>query len=566
MRVLTRLYLFCLILCVPALVLAQETSRIEREERLIEKDKVLRERIEKQLPAAPVEQQPETAAPPVSGEQRAFVKKIVVKGVTLIPQNEVDAIVAPFENKDLSLGDMQAIVNRVTDAYRSRGYVTSRGYLPPQKLQQETLEILAVEAVTGDIEVRGNKYFKTPLIRGAIRPRKGEPFNYNELKKSLARLNSHPDRKVKAVLTPGKQPGTTDIILEVNERLPLHVRLDYDNFASRYVGKDRYTATFIDNNLLGFDDILSLEYQMTDRQSYQLYGFRYLFPVTEQLKLGASATRSKLSLEKEFEPLDARGKNRTYSLFAIYDLYSSEELQVAVNTGFDYLDTFNFQLGQEQSRDRLRIARLGLDVDHTDPWGGRTIFSPEAAFGIPDIMGGLEDKDPRASRSGAGGKFIKEAISLLRLQPMPFSSVLFWKNYAQLSPYVLTASEQFQLGGISNVRGYPAGELVGDQGYATTFEWAFPLYFLPKDVKVPFSSATFYDASRIAAFYDWGYVQLHNPQAGEAKDKTLRSAGFGFRFGLPEDFSVRLDFAWALDRTPSDGHHFHPWVAVSKEF
>ena len=93
------------------------------------------------------------------------------------------------------------------------------------------------------------------------------------------------------------------------------------------------------------------------------------------------------------------------------------------------------------------------------------------------------------------------------------------------------------------------------------------MYGLPKDLKVPFSAATWYDALRLAAFYDLGFVSLHEPQAGEAKDKTLRSIGCGIGFNLPEDFSLRLDFAWAVGgRTPSDGKTFHPWVFVSKQF
>jgi len=38
------------------------------------------------------------------------------------------------------------------------------------------------------------------------------------------------------------------------------------------------------------------------------------------------------------------------------------------------------------------------------------------------------------------------------------------------------------------------------------------------------------------------------------------------RFNLPEDFSVRLDLAWPLDKTPSDSDHLHTWIQVSLDF
>jgi len=149
---------------------------------------------------------------------------------------------------------------------------------------------------------------------------------------------------------------------------------------------------------------------------------------------------------------------------------------------------------------------------------------------------------------------------------MPFSSSLLWKNSAQFTSHTLAASQQIQLGGISNVRGYPSGEYVGDQGMTSTFEWLLPPYFFPKDARVPMSKARFYDAFRIAMFYDCGWTQLHHPQPGESKNETLRGAGIGFRFNLPENFSIRADLAWSLGKTPSDGDHVHPYVAVSKEF
>ncbi|HOW43422.1 MAG TPA: ShlB/FhaC/HecB family hemolysin secretion/activation protein [Candidatus Omnitrophota bacterium] len=550
----------------PSLVLAQQAEKVQQEERQIEQEKALRERIE-QEPAAPViEEQPVVSQPLPSKDQKAFVKKITVTGVTLLSQMEIADIVAPFENKEISLADMQKVVDLITDAYRSKGYVTSRGYLPPQKIEGGELQIKAIEGTTGDVEVKGNRFFRSALIRKAIILERGEPFNYDDLRVSLSKLNEHPDRQVKAVLVPGKDPGSTDIVLQVTDRLPLHARLDWDNYGSRYVRKDRYSTTLSHNNLLGFDDIFSLQYQLADAEDYRLLAARYLAPVNPRTKVGVYATHSKLALGQEYRALQSRGKSRMYGIFGMYEMLSRNDLTVTFNTGFDYLDSFNFQAGVEQSRDRLRWAKLGFDIDYSNPWGGRTIFSPESDFGFSGIMGGLKAKDSRASRTGAGGKFLKHSANLLHLQKAPWSTAVLWKNQLQLSPYVLAASQQMQIGGISNVRGYPSGEYVGDQGFTSTLEWIIPPYCCPKDLKVPFSKATFYNAFKTALFYDLGWVRLKNPQAGERKRGTLRSVGFGFRFTLPEDFSLRVDLAWPLAKTPSDGDHFHPWLSASKQF
>ena len=112
---------------------------------------------------------------------------------------------------------------------------------------------------------------------------------------------------------------------------------------------------------------------------------------------------------------------------------------------------------------------------------------------------------------------------------MPLSSSVLWKNSFQYSNYNLLSVEQFQLGGISNVRGYAPAEFSGDQGLSSTVEWSFPPYFFPKNIKVPLSKSTFYDATRFVAFYDMGYARLKNPTSTDKKDLTLQGWGYGMR-------------------------------------
>lgn len=507
---------------------------------------------------------PKSPLPAVT-EQKVFIKDIRVASTTLVPDREIAAIVFPYKNRELTFAEIQKIADLITDAYRQKGYITSRAYLPPQKIEEGVLEINVLKGLMGNLEIKGNRYFKTALLRKKITLVKGEPFNYNQLRKDLSKINEHPDRTGRAVLMPGKETGETDMILEIADRLPIHVGFDWDDFGSRYISKDRYTLRLTDNNLFGFDDNLTFQYQLAQQGRYFLKSIRYLYPVTSGINAGFFAAFSRVKLGKDFEDLDVRGKSQLYGLFVNKSLIDTERLNLTLNLGFDYKDITNYQTQRVTSSDRLRVARAGLDMDISDSFG-RTVFTEEFDFGIPDIMGGLKKHSNKASRNGAGGKFTKNTINLLRLQKLPFSSTLLWKNQIQMSPYILTAVEQFQIGGISNVRGYPPAEVVGDNGYSTTFEWTFPPYFLSKEIKVPFSRAKFYDAIRFAMFYDWANTRLRRPTATEEKNKTLRGAGFGFRFNLPEDFSIRLDIAWPLDNTPSDADHMHPWVQISKSF
>lgn len=536
-----------------------------RTEELQAKDAALIKKIEKKKEEPKIEEETQAPAALPASTQKVLVKVIKVTGAALVSQGPIDAITRKFENQRLSIKEMNQIADRVTDLYRGKGYITSRAYLPPQKIDKGELEIRVIEGRTGNIEVRGNRFFKTKFLLSRINMPKGRPFNYNVLRLDMAKVNENPDIFSRAALTPGKEPGQTDILMEVKDKLPVHAGFDWDNYGSRYIGADRYNFKFTDNNLLGSGDVLNFQYQMAQAGRYFAKNIRYQFPFSRGFKVGASANLSRVKLGREYKDLDVRGKSQVYSLFASGRMVDKEGFDLSVNLGFDYKNMVNYQQGAVTSHDRLRIVRAGYDIDSSDRFG-RTLLTHEFDFGIPDIMGGMKAKDYNASRTGAGGKFLKNTLNLLRTINLPLTTSLLWKNQIQLSPYVLTSAEQFQIGGIANVRGYPPAEAVGDSGYAMTFEWSLPVYFIPRNVKAPFSQARFYDAARVALFWDWGNTRLRRPLTGEKKNRTLRSAGFGFRFNLPVDFTFRLDCAWPLDKQSSDGNHLQTWVMLSKNF
>ena len=182
------------------------------------------------------------------------------------------------------------------------------------------------------------------------------------------------------------------------------------------------------------------------------------------------------------------------------------------------------------------------------------------------VMAGSQAKDGRSSIVGSGGEFVKFLFNIFRLQPMPFESMILWKNQAQVSTKVLTATEQYQIGGVINVRGYPIAELVGDQGLSTTVEWSFPPYGIPKDLKIPFTQTKLYDAVRLVAFYDYGAVWLRRPSAFAKKFDQLSDFGWGVRFNLPKNFFFKAEFACPINAQASDGKDLRSWLQVSANF
>ncbi len=541
---------------------SQTAGGILKQEKQMEKIREIEKEI-KTKEKEPEKAEDEEVLPGEEGE-KVLIKEIRVEGASLISDEDIEKVVSGYEGKELSMGRMQKAADLITDEYRKKGYTTSRAYIPPQTIQKGILIIRVIEGELGKINIEGNTYFKSSLLRNSLRLKAGEPFDYSKLQNSLTYINEHPDRTARVVLVPGEKQGTTDIVLKVEDNLPIHLGFNFDNYGSRYIEKDRYSVVFDHNNLFGFDDKLHIEFQRAEYELYRMRSFRYVVPINITTEIGGYASRSHTKLGREFQPVDSRGSTKQYGIFLTKDIITKPDLDITLNLGFDYKDISNYLLGILNSRDELRIVKAGLDFDISDKLG-RTIFTTELNVGIPDIMGGSEDKDPQASRAGAGGEFYKGVFNLFRLQPGPFSSYFLWKNQAQFSAYTLAASEQFQIGGPVSVRGYPPAEESGDKGYYTSFEWSFPSYVFPKDWKVPFTNDSLYDALHTVLFYDWAAAHLNNP-AGGKKHQTLKGAGFGFRLNLSNDFSARIEFGYPLGKDSSDGHNMQHWVEVTHLF
>ena len=544
---------------------SQTAGGVEDRERDIEKEKRLEKTIEEKKKTK-VEEESAQEVTPVTAGKKVAIKSITVEGVTLLSQQELDKVIAPYRDKELTLEEMQKVADLITNAYRAKGYATSRAYLPPQTIKDGVLLIKVIEGKLGQVDIKGNRFFKTSLLKRKLELKPGGYFDYSALQNSLVFINDSPDRLAKAILVPGKEPGTTDVVLEVKDRFPMHVGFEYDNWGSRYIKKNRWSFLFDYNNALGLDDRLSFKLQKSESGLYGLKTGRYILPITNRLEFGAYYSRSDLKLGREFKPLDAHGKATVIGAFFNHALIATERLDLRCSFGFDHKDIYNYLLGSENSRDELRVFKQGVDVDITDKFG-RSIILAELDIGVPDIMGGMPEKDEHASRPGAGGKFNKGVFNIFRLQPLPFSTALLIKNSGQFSGYRLVASEQFQIGGPTSVRGYPPGEFSGDKGWYSAAEWSMPLYFVPRGLRIPFTEDKLYDTLRFVAFYDWATVHLNGSLFGDKKNRTLKGAGFGLRFNLRTYLSMRVELGYPLGPEPSDGsRHVRPWFEFTSKF
>ena len=172
---------------------------------------------------------------------RVLVKAYKITGTSVMAAAELGSIVAPYVGREMDLTDLEKVADLVTTEFRDKGYSLARAYIPAQEIKNGIVEIAVLEGSVGEIIVKGNKNYSSEFIkRGFTAVVRDGAIKQSSLEKSLLVLNEYPDLKATAVLEAGKEFGTTDIVVTVEDKLPFHLVMDYDNFGTESVSKNRF--------------------------------------------------------------------------------------------------------------------------------------------------------------------------------------------------------------------------------------------------------------------------------------------------------------------------------------
>ena len=516
----------------------------------------------------------------VPPEPKFLVKKFVLNGAYLFTAKEFEPILGKYRDKKLGISDLKKIADKITSFYRNKGYITSLAYAPTQEIADNTVEFRIVEGRVGKIKVEDGEYYKKKMIERKFFVEEGQMLNYKKLEKSIKRINKQPDRTVKAVLLPGEKAGTSDILLkQEKEKSPRHLYLEWNNRGSEYTGEERVGIGFVDNNLFGYDDILSAKVRARADDEYdKVYGasLDYNFPVSRyDTRFGIYGAYSHAEIGGQFKVLDPEGEATACGIYLTHPLFDKDfydpvalNLTSNVTLGFDSISVRNSILGEETSHDELRVIKPGIGFDAKDSMG-RTFMSNELRIGIADFLGSMDVYDEDASRIDAGGEFIKYVGSLTRLSRLPFSSYLTASIKYQYTDSPLVNCEQFPLGGANTVRGFPENDYLADSGWVSTFELRTPAFLLPSGLKVPYDKkkTSLKDAMQFAYFIDFGEGSLEKAQVGEEDNKFLSSIGLGLRYDFADHLRGKIDWGFPTGKEePSDGSSSRIHFEVQYEF
>lgn len=473
-------------------------------------------------PALEVPAQPKTQPGKSAAGLKIIVTEIRLVGNTAFTNQELAEVTSKYINRELTMEDLESLRLDLTLFYVDRGYVTSGAIIPDQASTEPVITVQVVEGKLAEINLEGNRWFRSSYFRDRFNISAGPPVNANSLRERLQILQANPRvERLNAELRPGLVRGESILNVRVKDANPFKAWLEFNNFLSPSVGAEQGSLTLAHQNLLGLSDTLSVQYGGS-AGVHPILNVSYTIPVTTRdTTISFHYRRFHFSVvEDPFDALDITNRSQIIGATLRQPLFRTPQQEFGLSFGFDYEENrsflqdqpFEFIQGATNGVFKLAVLRFMQDWVHR---GEHQIFSVLSRMSVG--IGALGSTTTQTSDL-PDARFFSWLGEAQWLRQLPFlRTQLLGRGMVQLANDHLFSIEQMSVGGRTSVRGYRAFSLIRDNVGIVSFEARVPVY----------RTAAGRDAVFIAPFVDFGHgwnTTVPNPQG---IPKTLASVGVG---------------------------------------
>ncbi len=493
---------------------------------------------------------------PARDGTRVKVSGFIFTGNTLFSGSELAALMSSSIGKEMTITELNAAAEAITNKYRNKGCFLASVFFPPQSVTPGMpLTIEVVEGILESIDIKTvPDKMRTPrslLLRYAGHLPMDKPVEDGALSSMIMKTNELPNISSRIKLEPGSRPGMTKATLEVSEGKPFSFALDMDNYGNNATGNNRAGATVDLYSPLHLGDQATLHLQTSTTGDLQNIRTNYTIPVMSYgTKIGADYNFVNYKLGGSFKTLNADGDAHNLSLSITHPLVRRRDLILnATVAGEGKLLDDRIENSQSRNQRHSASLQLGLAGIQMDRFSG----GGSTSFSIGVVAGNLCISDQETlsidqSSSGlhTNGNYSKVNLSISRTQTFYNGLSLYTGAYGQWADKNLNSSEQLSLGGPGAIRAWQIGESYADQGVVTTAELRYifgPIGELPGRVTA-------------ITFVDHGYAVFHAipfPDAG-TNTRSLTGAGIGVKWMDSDNNTLQATCAWKVqgETTPEN--------------
>jgi hemolysin activation/secretion protein len=471
------------------------------------------------LPPAPVPKD-KAGFPPV----RAFVREVRVTGSTVFSPEELAAVTGPYQNREVTTEDLEALRIALTLLYINRGYVNSGAVLPDQTIADGVVTFHIIEGELTQIELEGNRWFRSSYLEKRFSLSAGPPLNINSLQERLQLLlEDQRIQRLNAQLKPGLRAGEGILDVRVDERSPYKLWFDFNNHQSASVGELRGIVSAEHQNLTGNGDIITARYGRSEGLN-PLLDFRYSLPITARdTTLSLQYRKNTFAIvEPPFEELDIKSKSDVYTIALRQPVYRTLNTEVGLELMGERLSYKEFLLGErfsltpgaQNGRSIVTALRFAQDFVYRTQ---NQVIAARSRFSF-----GVNALDATINHNGApDSRFFAWLGQFQWVQRLGIlDSQLIFRSDVQLSDDSLMSLEQIVLGGRYSVRGYRETTMLRDRALITSLELRVPVI----------RNSRWADFIDVGPFVDFGRGWNKNRSTPAPQD--ISSVGVGLRWGV----------------------------------
>lgn len=479
-------------------------------------------------------------------EPAFFIKKITFSGEAVPDKTgRLQAVLNKYTNRSVKVSELQLLTQEITAYCKAYGYTIPQAVIPPQEIKDGELEVKIYLAHYDKAAiVKNNSDVADNVLANYIdylRP--GEIMTDKKLESALNNLNDLPGVKARAVLSPGTQPGTTGVAIEVENRPVWNNYIFTDNGGGYWSGRYRYGFNTEINNPGKIGDRFIIN-GMLSSHDIKNYGIRYELPLGSRgTRLGIAYSRSTYEMSTN-SLFDSLGTSEGISIYGTTPVYRDKSNRITAIYGYDHRNI--------EDELRFNIMDLGkittekeADVWHIGISGSQYNVNQFTQYSLIYWYGDIKGED-NAYYNGGYHKLTGDILNIWYDNKFNYRI----KASGQLANRPLDGSEQFYLGGMNGVRAYGSSDGYGDYGYVATGE-------IRCKTDIPGLEA--------AAFIDVGAAGLK----GSDYIDHIAGWGLGLRYAQGNDWYAQLDWARKIDgrhdlTDPND--HSRWWFQLYKMY
>jgi hemolysin activation/secretion protein len=482
----------------------------------------------------------------------------------------------------MTIGQMQQIAATVTEYYRSAGYVLAQAFIPAQEVVDGVVEIEVLEGTLGNVLVEGNKRYKYELLAKPFQDLIDAPVTAQGIETAILTAGDYPGVNLFGVFQPGKEVGSSDMVLRVQDEKPFEATVRYDNHGTRFTGNKRIFVDMSFNNLPmteAGDRLTVTALRQYDPKNAFFGEFRYERPFfLPGLTLGAAYAHNPFEVGAELAAANLSGESKVANVYLRKSLIRSRQRNLWGTLGWKRSEELTKSKGvQLETKDHQSAATGEFRYDSIDA-ENQAINQGRlgVTVGLGDILGGNDaqtavnqvvnpSRFDATTNKSASNDFAKVTASYTRLQILTEQQSLLVRLDGQFSNSLLASLEQYSIGGPNSVRAFPVSEFQVDTAAFASAEWT---------INAPgFSDAKFTDdltwgqVLRVSFFADYAWGQVNSPQGGQKAIIHAKGFGAALAFALPGKFSARAEVAHPFGRErASDGNASQTWFDLTYQW